>query len=130
MLVFFMSCISYFLKTEPMYYVWVFNKSAVSFLRYKIRIAILYSSLLALPIIIFLSIFYVNYIHFLLMLHLVGCLYLALFITAKYADFPRSMNFPIVIMLLLSISFPPNMLFTFPYLYKQAVKKLNTVLDD
>jgi len=129
-LIFFISCISYFLKTEPSYYVWVFNKSAINFLRYKIRNAIIATSFLVLPIIVVLSVFYTNYIHFILMIYFVGCLYLALFITAKYADFPKSMNFPIIIILFLSISFPPNMLFTFPYLYKQAIKKLKTVLND
>ena len=126
----FLVCISYNTKTEENYFVWMFKKSPTDFLRYKIKVAIISTSLLMIPFLIILGIFYPEYIHFLVLIHIVGCFYLAQFVIAKYADFPRQINFPIAIILLLSISFPPNLLFTFPYLYKKAIQKLSIVLHD
>ena len=126
----FLVCISYQTKTEENYFVWMFKKSPSDFLWYKIKFSIIYTSVLTVPFLVVLGFFYPSYIHFLVLIHLIGCLYLSQFIIAKYAEFPKQINFPIAIILFISISFPPNLIFTFPYLYKKAIQKLSIVLHD
>ena len=129
-IIIFGTCISYFSKTENPYYVWMFNKSPKEFLHYKIETAFKYASLVSLPITVVLSVFFTSEIIILIAIQLIGYVYLAQYILAKYSVFPTQMSLPTVIIFMLSISLPPFVFFTFPYFYIEAVKKLNPFLDD
>lgn len=123
-------CISYFSKTEKPYYVWLFNKSSKDFLYYKVKIAFIYVFLLSLPIVLILGIFFPSEIIILIAVQLIGYVYLTQTILAKYSVFPSQMSLPTAIILFLSISFPPFVFITFGYFYKEAIKKINSVLYD
>lgn len=120
----------YFSKTEKSYHVWLFNKSPKEFLYAKIKTAIIYTSWLSLPIIIVLSVFFIDEIIILIAYQLIGYVYLIQFILAKYAVFPKQISLPTVIIFTISIAFPPFVFFTFWHFYKKAIQQLNTVLND
>ncbi len=123
-------CISYFSKTEKAYYVWLFNKSPKDFLYYKVKIAFIYVFLLSLPIVLILGIFFPSEIIILIAVQLIGYVYLTQTILAKYSVFPNKMSLPTAIVFFISIKIPPFVLVSFWYFYKEASKKLNTVLHD
>ncbi len=128
LLLVFLVSLSYYSKPDDEYYVWIFNKSAQGFLWEKIKIAVIYSTMLTLPILITLGIFYFSQLLILLALMLVGFVYLIAIILAKYAAFPHQMNVPQGILLGSSFLFPPMLLAIIPFFYLQARRRLNDIL--
>jgi hypothetical protein len=127
MLVFLIS-LSFYTKPDDEYYVWIFNKSPNGFLWTKTKIALTYSTLLALPIIITLAVFYFNQLLTLLAILLLGFIYLIAIILAKYAAFPHEINVPQGILLGSTFLFPPMLLAIIPFFYLQARRRLNDIL--
>lgn len=122
-------CMSYFSKTESKYYVWNFNLSPEQFLKYKIRTCFICFSILTLPIIIALSIFFINNI-VIIMFFLVLCYaYLTLMIYAKYADFPNQTSLSQGILIGMGLVFPPLLLVLIPYFNSKSIKSLKDILQ-
>jgi len=128
LLVVFVVCLAYYADLEPDFYVWVHAQSPKAFLWEKIKTALLYSSHLCLPVVVTLAIFFGENIHILLAVLFLGYLYLATMILAKYAAYPHTIGLPQSILLAMSFSLPPLLLFTMPLFYKNAIKRLNQVL--
>jgi hypothetical protein len=124
MLLVFATTLSYYSMPENEYYVWIHNLKPKAFLFSKIKTALLFSSSIALPIVIILAIFNPQYIGLLSIFFLIGWAFLISVIVSKYAAYPDEMNITQGIFLALCIWFPPILIVLIPYLFKQSENRL------
>ena len=130
MLVIGITCFSYYSKIENEYFVWNYNLSSKEFLFEKTKTCLIYFSLLSLPIIITLVVYFYNEINILIVFIFLCYAYLTTMIFAKYSSFPNEMNMSQIISIGLSFMFPPILLMFIPLFYSQSIKKLNAILND
>jgi len=130
LLLVFFTTFSFYFQPDSQFYVWIFSTTSKAFLWEKMKIALVYSTLLALPILISLSYYFPDKLRLLLLFQLLGIIYLWTIILAKYAAFPAAMNVIESIFISLSVVFPPFLLFVIPFFYKKSVRKLDGVLTD
>lgn len=121
-------CLSFYLKPENEYFVWNFSLVPQEFLFKKIKKCLMYFSLLVLPALIALGISFFEKIDLLLLFLIVCYTYLIAIIFAKYAAFPNEVGLPQVILLFMSLIFPPVLIGVIPLLYSQSIKKLRAIL--
>lgn len=126
-LVFFI-CMGYYTRPEPDFYVWVHKQSPAKFLLRKSTTALLFSTLLALPVLIVLGIFFPVDLYLILLFLLAGYLFLLAVVLAKYAAWPGPIDLPQGIVMALTLWFPPLLVAIVPVFYVQAVKKLKEIL--
>jgi hypothetical protein len=124
----FATTLHYYSKPENEYFVWIYNQKPNAFLIGKIKTALLYSTMLVLPIVIMLSIFFYPQIGIILIFIIVGWVFHIYIIVAKYASFPNEMNIVQGIFIALSIMLPPLLLISIPYFFKKSVNRLNNYL--
>ncbi|WP_232829118.1 ABC transporter permease [Aureibaculum luteum] len=129
MLLIFIVTLSYYAKLENEYYVWSFSDSSKVFLIKKIRTALLFSTFLSLPIVIFLILFFHSELETLLIFWILGYAYLVTVILAKYSIYPYEINIPQGVLIAVSLVFPPLLIGIIPYFYSQSVKRLKTILE-
>jgi len=129
LLLIFLTSFSFYALPDSQFYVWIFSSTAKAFLLDKIKIALFYVTLLALPILLSLGYFFPEKMKLLLAFQGLGYIYLFTIILAKYAAFPRAMNLPETIFIVASVFFPPFLLFTIPFFYRQSIKKLSPILE-
>lgn len=120
---------SHYAVPENDYYVWMYNCSPQQFLLKKTATAWLYLSLLALPLVLILSIFFWDKSWILLLVLGLGLFLIGAMILAKYSAYPREMSLPQVLFFGLSMWFPPLLLLVLPLFYKRAVQRLNPYLQ-
>lgn len=130
MLLVFVTTFTYFSKPEDEFYVWIFAASPKHFLMKKISTALKHSSLLVAPIVISLSLFYPSDLQWILLFFILGMLFLATIILAKYAAYPNEMNLPEGILIAICLYFPPLLLAVVPYLYHKSINHLKHYLND
>ena len=123
-------CLSYYLKPENEYYVWSYCLTPKDFLIEKLKIGLLYFTVLSLPIVISLGVFFYNEIGILLVFFIISYAYIIAIILAKYSAFPDEMSLPQGILIALSFMFPPILIGLIPYFYSLSVKRLTTLLND
>jgi hypothetical protein len=128
MLLVFATTLSYYSKPENEYYVWAHSLKPKAFLLGKIKTALLFSSLIALPIAIILAIFNPQNIGILSLFFLVGWAFLISIIVGKYAAYPDEMNITQGVFFALCIWFPPILIVLIPYLFKQSQNRLSNLL--
>jgi len=128
MIIVILSTLSYYTKPENEYYVWIYNVNAKKFLINKIKLALLFSTSLALPIAIILAVFFDGNIGLLLLFFIVGWAFLISVIVTKYSAYPNEMNITQGILLALCIWFPPILVVLIPYLFKKAENRLSSLL--
>lgn len=124
----FLIVFSYYSVPETSYFVWSYNLNPKSFLIQKIKIAITYSSYIALPVTIVLGVFFHDKIEAILTFLVVGYLFLVTIILAKYAAYPDKMNIIQSVLLAFCIYFPPLLIIVIPYFYFQSLKQLKLLL--
>lgn len=122
--------LSYYSNTEKAYFVWMFKLSPKEFLCMKIKTAFRHVSFLTLPMLIALGYFFIDNIAVIVGFQLIGYVYLAGFILAKYSVFPKEISFPVSLEYFISFIFPPFLFLTFGNFYKKAIEQLKTFLDD
>ncbi|NRB65082.1 MAG: hypothetical protein HRU40_19035 [Saprospiraceae bacterium] len=121
-------CMSFYLKPEPIFYVWIHTKQTNRFLIRKAINALLYLSILyALPFTA-LVIAFPDKWTISVLIYLVSCIWMGNTILAKYSAFPNEIHLPQAILFSLSIIFPPMILVTFWLFYVQSLKKLKPIL--
>ncbi len=130
MLLLFLTSLTYYLKPEDEYYVWVFSDSPKSFLLKKIRVATKSISMLTFPLALLLLIYFPGEFHLILLFFLIGILFLWAIILAKYSTYPDEINILEGILIAICIYFPPMLLLTIPYLYSKSINKLKLILND
>ena len=118
------TCFSYYSKIENDYFVWNYNLSSKDFLLEKTKTCLIYFSLLSLPIIITLAVYFFNEIDILIVFFLLCYAYLTTIIFAKYSSFPNEMNMSQGILIAISFAFPPILLILIPLFYSQSIKKI------
>jgi len=128
MLLVFATTVSYYTKPENEYYVWAYSANAKEFLFGKIKTAMLFSALLALPAAIVLVIFYPQNLDMLSLFFLVGWAFLISVIVSKYSAYPDEMNITHGILLALCIWFPPMLIILIPILFKKSENRLSRLL--
>ncbi|MFN6083593.1 MAG: ABC transporter permease, partial [Fluviicola sp.] len=113
---------------EEDYFVWIFNQNPKQFLFSKMRISLVYSTVLMLPSFCVLMLVY--YTDFLIITGFLLIAYLLVFtvIVAKYSAFPKEMSITQGFLFVMSLFFPPLLLFVLPYFFNQSVKQLNSYL--
>ena len=127
-LLIFLTTYSYYFKSENEFFVWSFSIDAQGFLLQKIKTAILYSTILCLPVIIALSIYKIENSGLLLIFLLTGYAFLITVILAKYSAYPNEISFIHGILIALSVYFPPLLIIVIPIFFKQSVKRLYNYL--
>ncbi len=125
----FLLAFTFYIKPEDEFYTWVHSFSPQQFLWHKIKIAVGYMALFLLPTLLCLLVFYPENALNLGLFVLLGFVLLALVILAKYAAYPNEMHLPEIIMLGITIYFPPLILGIGPYFYARAIKKLKLLLQ-
>ena len=128
LLLVFLVSISFYSKLENEYYIWTFDDTPKSFLINKIKTAIVHSTMLAIPILMVLVLFFFSEIYILIVFLLLGYLYLVTIILAKYSAYPYEMNLPQGILVGISLLFPPIIIAIALFFYIQSIKRLNDIL--
>jgi hypothetical protein len=128
LLLVFFTCITYYLNPENEFYVWIYNLSPGRFIISKIRTALLYSTLLSVPAAIFLLFFFRDEWLIITGFQALGYIYLSVMVLAKYSSYPSQVNLPQVLIMALTVWFPPALLAVAPYFYIQSVKRLKEIL--
>jgi hypothetical protein len=121
-------CTSFYSTPEPPFYVWIYTLNARQFLFYKIKTALLFSSILSVPALLCLITGFSSEIGILLAVQVLGYLYLIAFVLGKYALFPAPIDIISGFLLVASILFPPLLLITIPLFYRMSIQKLQTIL--
>jgi len=127
-LLMFVTTISYYSKPENEYYVWTYNLNPRQFLFSKIKTALLFSTALALPIALIITIFFHHNIGMVLLLLLIGWAFQIFIIVSKYSSYPDDMNIIQGVIFALSIWFPPMLIFIIPFLFQKSEKRLSNLL--
>jgi len=122
-------CLTFYTTPEGDFYVWIFTLSPAKFLLHKIKTAMLFCTILCLPVLMALCLFYPTYIGVVLVFQGLSFLYLLTVILARYSAYPNKMNLPQVLLIAFSVSFPPLLLGVIPYFYIQSTRKLNEILS-
>lgn len=125
----FLVCLSFYNEPENVFYVWIHKLKVNGFLFDKIKTAIIFSSLITMPVVIGLLVFFKTNLLLILGVQLLGYGYLLTVILAKYSTFPQKMNLPQALLLALSITMPPILLGLVPFFYLQSQKKLKEILE-
>ena len=120
--------LSYYLKPENEYFVWSHSFTPTKFLIEKIRIAFLFTFLLCFPTLFLFSIFFFENFVALLLFVLLGHLYLAAVILAKYSAYPNEMELTQAILITICLSFPPMLVVVIPFFAHKSVIKLKSYL--
>lgn len=121
--------LSFYSKLENEYYVWTFTDTPKGFLINKIKTGLVYLSILVIPILIVLGIFFLSETFTLFIFMLLGYVYLVTIILAKYSAYPNEMNLPQGILIGISLLFPPILIGIIPFFYLQSIKRLNDILE-
>ena len=123
----FLTILGYYLKPENEYFVWSYSCTPAKFLFTKIKIALLFSFCLSLPVLILLSVFYFEHIGVLLGCTFLAFMYQTTLILAKYSTYPEEMG--IIQMIIFAIGlFPPMLIIIIPLFAHQSVNKLKKFL--
>jgi hypothetical protein len=122
-------CLTYYSKTEKKYYVWIFNRSPKEFLVQKTEICLTYFTALNMPILLALSVFFLNEIGIILVFVILCYTFLITVIFAKYSAFPSQMGLPQTILIGISVVFPPMLIVIIPFFYKRSIKQLKTIVE-
>ena len=124
-----LSCLNYYTNSEDEFYVWIFSLTPKEFIRYKLKNIIQYSTILCLPIIISLSLFFYTKMDIILGFQFLGYLFIFTTMLAKYSVFPEKLNIRFGIVFALTLWLPLLLLLIIPYLYTQSTKKIKEILQ-
>lgn len=124
----FLLFISFYTKPENEYFIWNFSLSSGKFLYKKMIHALFHATPLIFPIyLVIVFMFPENLMNTHLFLAL-SYIFLFTSILAKYASYPYEMQLPYMILLVISVFFPPLLLFLIPFLFWKATQHLNEYL--
>ena len=128
LIIVFGASLSFYLSTENEYFVWNYSLNPRNFLLNKIKTALLYSSALAVPVVVLLSFYFQQNIGLLFIFLLIGWGWVICAIVTKYSSYPNEINFPNGLLLGLCLTLPPILIILTPILFYKAEKRLKTTL--
>lgn len=123
-----LNCFSFYSKPEPAFFIWIFSTNPEKFIKAKLQIAIVYTLLICLPITASMSIFFLDSIHIIFIVQLIGLLVTLAALLGKYSQYPSEINIIQGMSIGLSMIFPPILLIIIPLFYFQSIKRLNEIL--
>jgi hypothetical protein len=119
---------SFYIEPENDFYVWIHKKRTAGFLLDKIKRALIQSSLFTLPVLLTLLVFMEGDWRTLLLFQGMGYIFLTAIILVKYASYPEKMYLPYIVLLGMSIYFPPLLLGLIPFLFFKSNQHLKEIL--
>ena len=128
LMIVFGSSLSFYLTTENEYFVWIYNFNPSNFLINKIKTALLFSSALAIPIMVLLSFNFQQSIGLLFIFLVIGWGWVICAIVTKYSSYPNDINIPNGILLAFCLGLPPMLVILIPILFYKAEKRLKNIL--
>lgn len=126
LMIVFGTSLSFYLTTENEYFVWNYSVNPRAFLMNKIKTALLFSSALAMPIVVLLAIHFQQSIELLFILLIIGWGWVLCTIVTKYSSYPNDINIPNGI--LLALGLPPMLIILTPILFYKSQKRLKNIL--
>jgi hypothetical protein len=129
LLLLYFTAMAYYYPVEPLFYVWIFADSPRSFLWKKVQTALLYSTLLCLPLLLLLGFVFPDNWKVLLIALTAGQAYVLMMLFAKYADYPANIHVGQEFLLALGILFPPLILGLLPFFYFRSLRQLKPYLS-
>lgn len=120
--------ITYYLKPEDEFYIWIYSKTPRQFLQSKLMTATQFSFLLSAPFIALIGFLFPGSIHIALIFMAFGLVFLWTVILAKYTAHPREIHLPEMVILGLCLYLPILFLFSIPYFYTKAIQRLSILL--
>ena len=127
-LLFFMS-MSYYIKPEKTYFVWIHNRKTKAFLFEKFKVAFICMAILSILPYLLLIYIYPDKVLITTMVLGLGFTFLASVILAKYSAFPFEMNIPQALLYGISLWFPPILLIVMFLFYRQSKRNLDRILE-
>lgn len=124
----FLVSLSFYQKPEHPFFVWIYCDDTVTFLRNKIKIALIQVSGLTLPLLTILCLLFPSDWKMVFAVQLIGYLFIASLVIAKYSAYPKEMNLPQGLFFILSLWVPPMLFVIIPMFYKKAIYKLKPYL--
>jgi hypothetical protein len=124
----FLFCLLYYLTPENEYYVWSYNLKPVAFLFEKIKTAIIFSTLICIPILAALGYFFSESIFQLFIFLVLGYISLMTIIVTKYSCYPNRMSFIHTLILVGGLVYPYVLVGVIPVFYMQSISKLKQYL--
>lgn len=128
MVLVFIVSMTFYIYLEPPYFVWIYKTTVHEFLLKKLIITWVCVTILNIPSITCLIFFFHNF-HTTLLVYTLAYLLLGSILVLKYAAFPDEASIPMGILYVLSITFPPLLLFTLPYFFQKTKKRLKPILE-
>ncbi len=124
----FLASMYFHYETEPEFPVWIQAFTAKEFLMRKSLTAILYSSVLGLPIAISYLFLPGGTLWVIPLIFIIGWIYVLCVLYGKYTDFPSKMGMAPELLIGFGMWFPPAMLVLMIYFYFKSIKRLRLTL--
>jgi hypothetical protein len=124
----FILLISSYTKPENEYFVWNYSLKPGRFIFNKTSQATFQATILILPVLIALFIGFSNQIGNTVIFSVLAYIFLFSAILAKYASYPYEMQLPYMVLIVLSVFFPPFLMVLIPFLYWKASQHLKYYL--
>lgn len=125
----FLVAMSFYIKPEKIYFVWIYKMNVNHFLSHKLWNAMICMTILSLPILVALIISFPDHLLPIFLLQVVGYIFLASAIFAKYSAYPNELNVPQGILYALSLWFPPMLFIIIPIFYLRSRTQLKEILE-
>lgn len=125
----FLCSMIFYQKPEPKYFVWIYAYDTDGFLKKKFLTFITCLFILSAFALIGLTLGFYNNWFTTVIVYVAGYIFTSSIILAKYSAFPQEMNIPQGVLYMLSIMFPPIIVFVLWVFYKQSKKRLNPILE-
>lgn len=126
----FLIAMSFYIRPEEKYFVWIYSKTPRQFLIGKMRLGLLASSVLSLFPVIALIGYYPENLWMTVLIQGVCYVFMVTVILAKYSAYPGEIGLGQAVLLGVSLWFPPMLLGVIPYLYVKSKEQLELVLND
>lgn len=118
----------YYSQPEPIFYVWLNSSKSSGFLVDKLKIAVIYSLMMSLPIAGLLVLFHFDHWFIILLIEITGVLFVVTSLLGKYAYYPSEINLIQGFAIGFSLLFPPLLLALIPFLFSKAKQNLKSIL--
>lgn len=121
--------VTYYVKPEHKYFVWVHSVGSRAFLWKKMANAVACATLLSLPLALFVLGCHPELWAVLAGIQFAGYVLFGFMILAKYSAFPQEISVAQAVMFGLCFWFPPAVLIVAPLFYRQSLRKLGPILE-
>jgi hypothetical protein len=119
---------SFYLKPENEFYIWIYNQKPIRFLLLKIRTGIFHATIIIVPVLLTILITYPLQASTTLLFAGLGLAFVSTIIVAKYSAYPNEISIPEVVLLVVCMYSPYLLVVIMPYFFYKSVRKLNRLL--